>query len=126
MVVAAAVEELRDLLYLRDCRFTRHLPGDVTAQLTPAGVVRVGLEAWSTNDLGLPTRSIDLPVRSGGWLLGHFLLTPTPGKPVPPDRLLVAVAIADQVGAALAAEENPSGLAGTGAGPGVAPDDKAP
>ncbi len=117
VVAAAAVEELRDLLFLRDCRFTRHVPGGVTAQVTPAGEVRVGLETWSTNDLGLPTRSIDLPVRSGGWLLGHFVLTPTPGQPVPPDRLLVAVAIADQVGAALAADDGPSGLAGTGATP---------
>jgi hypothetical protein len=30
------------------------------------------------------------------------MLTPTPGKSVPHDRLVVAVAIADQVGAALA------------------------
>ncbi len=126
VVLAAAVEELRDLLYLRDCRFTRHVPGDVTAQVTPSGEVRVGLETWSTGDLGLPTRSIDLPVRSGGWLLGHFVLTPTPGRPVPPDRLLVAVAIADQVGAALAADDGPNGFAGSGAGPSAAPHDEAP
>ncbi len=43
-------------------------------------------------------------MRSGGWLLGHFVLTPTPGTPVPHQQLLVAVAIADQVGAALAAD----------------------
>ena len=43
---------------------------------------------------------------------GHFLLTPTPGKPVPSDRLLVAVAIADQVGVALAADDAPNGLTG--------------
>ena len=77
--------------------------------MTPRGEVVVGNETWSTGDLGLPTQNVDLPVRSGGWLLGHFLLTPTPGKPVSPDRLLVAVAIADQVGAALAADESPDG-----------------
>jgi len=64
----------------------------------------VGRETWATDDLGLPTRTIDLPVRSGGWLLGHFVLTPTPGAPVPHQRLLVAVTVADQVGAALAAD----------------------
>jgi hypothetical protein len=126
VVVATAVAELRDLLYLRDCRFSRHLPGDVTAQVTPAGEVRVGLEIWSTADLGLPTRSIDLPVRSGGWLLGHFLLTPTPGKAIAQDRLLVAVAIADQVGAALAADDGPGGFAATRTAPGVVPEDTAP
>ena len=66
------------------------------------GDVNLGQEKWSTEDLGLPTRRVDLPVRGNGWLLGHFLLTPTPGKSVPHERLVVAVAIADQVGAALA------------------------
>jgi hypothetical protein len=98
----------------------------VTAQLTPNGEVRVGLETWSTSDLGLPTRNIDLPVRSGGWLLGHFLLTPTPGKPVSNDRLLVAVAIADQVGAALVADGGPSGVSGGGTAPGTLPGERAP
>lgn len=126
MVVATALEELKEVLYLRDCRFTRTLPGAATAQLTPSGEVRVGLETWSTGDLGLPTRSIDLPVRSGGWLLGHFLLTPTPGKPVSSDRLLVAVAIADQVGAALATDDGPTGVSGRGTALGTSPDDRAP
>jgi Domain of unknown function (DUF4118) len=128
LVVATAIGELGDLLSLRDCRFSRHLPGDVTAHLTPSGEVRVGLETWSTGDLGLPTRTVDLPVRRGGWLLGHFVLTPTPGRPVPPDRLLVAVAVADQVGAALAADDGPTGLAGSRAvgGQDLPPDDAAP
>ena len=87
--------------------------------------VRRSRQTWSTGDLGLPTQSVDLPVRSGGWLLGHFLLTPTPGKPVSPDRLLVAVTIADQVGAALAADESPDGsLASARLGP--APQSEGP
>ena len=83
VVVAAAADELPELLSLRDCRFTTHDPGDVAARVTPTGEVRIGNEIWSTADLGLPTRNVDLPVRSGGWLLGHFLLTPTPGEPSP-------------------------------------------
>jgi hypothetical protein len=126
VVVAAAAHELGDVLFLRDCRFTTREPVGVTARVTPAGDVKVGSESWSTGDLGLPTRNIDLPVRSGGWLLGHFLLTPTPGKPVPPDRLLVAVAIADQVGAALAADDSPNSRARVAGSPGSAPDDTAP
>lgn len=108
VVVAAAAAELQDLLALKGVRFTTHNPGGTTARLVPSGEVRVGNEIWPTDDLGLPTRNIDLPVRSGGWLLGHFLLTPTPGRPIPHDRLLVAVAVADQVGAALAADEAPT------------------
>jgi hypothetical protein len=126
-VVAAASDELSELLYLRECRFTAHDPGDATARLMPSGQVKVGNETWPTGDIGLPTRNVDLPVRSGGWLLGHFLLTPTPGKPIPSDRLLVAVAIADQVGSALAADELPKASAGPGGSPsGVTTDDAAP
>jgi hypothetical protein len=125
VVVAAAADGLSELLSLRQCRFTTHDTGDVAARVTPVGEVRIGNELWATDDLGLPTRSVDLPVRSGGWLLGHFLLTPTPGTPVLHDRLLVAVAIADQVGAALAADEPPNGAAGSQASPDRVPDDTA-
>ena len=110
VVVAVATHELEELLFLRECRFTAHDIAGATARVTPHGEVTIGNETWSTGDLGLPTQRVDLPVRSGGWLLGHFILTPTPGKPVPPDRLLVAVAIADQVGAALAADDAPGGV----------------
>ncbi len=104
LVAATAATELRDLLNLRDCRFSEHPWGSATARVIPEGDVMVGSELWPSETIGLPTNTVDLPVRSGGWLLGHFLLTPTPGFPIPHERLLVAVALADQVGAALAAE----------------------
>jgi hypothetical protein len=127
LVVAAASHEISELLSLRSCRFSTRATDGVTARVTPVGHVMVGHELWSTEDLGLPTRNIDLPVRSGGWLLGHFLLTPTPGKPVPSDRLLVAVAIADQVGVALAADESSGQLAAVGRPSALSrPDDRAP
>ena len=84
VVVAVAAHELEELLTLRGCRFTAHDIASATARVTPQGEVVVGNETWSTGDLGLPTQSVDLPVRSGGWLLGHFLLTPTPGNRCPP------------------------------------------
>ena len=126
VVVATASRELLELLFLRDCRFTAHGTEQAVARVTPDGHVTVGQDTWSTDDLGLP-RNVDLPVRSGGWLLGHFLLTPTPGKPVSSDRLIVAVAIADQVGVALAGEDPPDGLARVGAPhPGPSADDSEP
>lgn len=103
VVIATAAKELRELLSLRNCQFTQDNPGRMSARVTPDGRLALGADTWSTEDLGLPTRRVDLPVRGNGWLLGHFLLTPTPGRPVPQERLVVAVAIADQVGAALAA-----------------------
>jgi hypothetical protein len=111
LVVSVAAAQLRELLFLRDCRFTTGREAEGPARVTPGGEVTVGTEHWPTAELGLPTRNVDLPVRSGGWLLGHFLLGPTTGKPVSAERLMVAVAIADQVGAVLAAEDFPRGAA---------------
>ncbi len=108
-VALAAASELRTLLSLRSCRFTRRLPEGLTAKIAPDGKVIIGTETWSTGTLGLPTRMVDLPVRGGGWVLGHFLLDPTPGRARPPGGPHVAVAIADQVGAAAAAEESAAG-----------------
>jgi K+-sensing histidine kinase KdpD len=105
LVIEAALDALHQLLSLRNCHFTRHDPGTIVARLTPEGKVTLRNLSWTTEDLGLPTRRVDLPVRGGGWLLGHFLLTPTPGKPVSRQQLVVAVAIADQVGASLVADQ---------------------
>jgi hypothetical protein len=104
VLISAASEELTHLLFLRECEFVRHSLENVSARVAPGGEVTVGREAWPTHDLGLPTHGVDLPVRGGGWLLGHFMLTPTVGKSISHERLLVAVAIADQVGAAIAVD----------------------
>ncbi len=128
MVVDAAAHALGELLTLRSCRFERGDLAGTAARVTPDGEVVVGTEHWSTEGLGLPTRGVDLPVRSAGWLRGHFLLTPAPGVPVTGEQLRIAVAIADQVGAALAAEDPsptdggpvpPSPVPGTGTGTGT-------
>jgi hypothetical protein len=101
-VVREARRQLTHLLGLRSCEFTTE-GTEVAAQVRPDGAVVIGGVSWSTGDLGLPHRGADLPVRGGGAVLGHFVLTPVPGSPVTQDRLVVAVALADQVGAALAA-----------------------
>ncbi len=100
-IVAAA--ELRDLLHLRDCRFSRDLEVSSAAHVTPNGAVLIGTLPWATGKFGLPTKEVDLPVRSHGSVLGHFLLIPRPVVPVTDEELRVAVAIADQVGAAMSA-----------------------
>jgi len=99
-VVDAAGRELCGLLDLRSCEFTPAEP-PVAARVGSDGEVRIGAMDWSTADLGLPHRGVDLPVRGGGAVLGHFVLVPVPGARVPRDHLVVAVAMADQVGAAL-------------------------
>jgi K+-sensing histidine kinase KdpD len=104
-VVAGARGELVRLLSLRSCTFAR--AGDIpAATILSDGTVVIHSVAWNTEDLGLPHRGVDLPVRSGGSTLGHFVLVPVPGVPVSRDLLVVAVALADQVGAALAVAGN--------------------
>jgi hypothetical protein len=51
--------------------------------------------------MGLPGNEVELLVQSRGYDLGRFVMVPTSGWSVPTKRLLVAVAIADQAGAAL-------------------------
>jgi hypothetical protein len=89
------------LLGLRSCTFHRVETG-LAARVEPDGEVRIGAVVWATEDLGLPHRGVDLPVRSGGRILGHFVLLPVPGTRVSRQSLAVAVDVADQVGAALA------------------------
>jgi len=100
-LVREAGQELSRLLGLRSCTFCRDETG-VAARLEPDGEVRLGAVAWSTDDLGLPHRGVDLPLRSAGRILGHFVLRPVPGTRVPHESLAVAVDVADQVGAVLA------------------------
>ena len=56
---------------------------------------------WGAHNMGLPSPAVDLLVQARGQVLGCFVLRPTPGYPVSLHRRVVAVAIADQVGAAL-------------------------
>ncbi len=103
-VAIVAAGELRDLLHLRDCRFTRGPEVRATTHVTPNGDVLIGAVPWATAKFGLPTKQVDLPVRGGGFVLGHFLLSPTPLVPITAEELRVAVAIADQVGAAMSGD----------------------
>ena len=95
--------ELRDLLTLTDVRFERSPFDDehVLPVLDRSGQVFIGAIEWGADSMGLPT-TVVLSVDGNGRQWGRYLLTPTPGLPVPFERRVVAVALADQAGAALA------------------------
>ncbi len=98
-LVEAVASELRDLLFLRDCRFDVG-PGDpLLPRVESDGSVRWGDLEWDTESLGLPSKGVVLEVTGNGLPAGSFTLIPTPGAPVGRDRLVVAIALADQVGA---------------------------
>ncbi len=101
-VLGAAQDELIGLLTLRSCRFEAqpvlsHLP-----RLDRGG--QIDTRVWRFRDGGfeLPAEGVELPVYGRGQQLGRFVLEPTAGVGVTLEQRVVAVAIADQVGAALA------------------------
>lgn len=93
--------ELIDLLGLRACRYEAGGSSRPRPTIEHDARVFLGVNLWSVEDMGLPGPEIELLVHGRGEVLGRFVLTPTPGLPIPFQRRVVAVALADQVGAAL-------------------------
>lgn len=105
-VLIAVANELRQLLNLQDCRFVREQPSGKGAWIANDGTVRLNPLRWPAATAGLPTKQVELPVRGGGRVLGTFLLTPTPVTPISKEQCLVAVALADQLGATMVHQDN--------------------
>ena len=105
-VLIAVAGELRELLSLQDCRFVRSQPSGKGAWIDPDGTVRLNPLRWPAAAVGLPTRRVELPVRGGGQVVGTFILTPTPSTPVTHEQCVVAVALADQLGASMATQKD--------------------
>lgn len=106
-VVEAAQTELTALLSLRDCRFEAAPFMNVVEAPT---LERQGMISGSRYratrqgdlELELSPDGVVLPVLARGQLVGRFLLEPSPGAGASLEQRIVAVALADQVGASLA------------------------
>jgi hypothetical protein len=59
---------------------------------------------WPAGTAGLPTQHVELAVHGGGRVVGTFILTPTPATPISHEQCVVAVALADQLGATMATQ----------------------
>jgi hypothetical protein len=96
--------QLTQVLSLQSCRFQYGVAGlGQPARLRDDGTVAVGGRAWDIDAEGFPRGTdVELLVESGGVFQGRFLMTPLPGARPTLEQRLVAVAFADQVGAALA------------------------
>jgi Domain of unknown function (DUF4118) len=99
-ITAAVAEDLTEMLFLRSCRFDRQLGSRNLPRLERDGEVNLGGVRWEADTMGLPGE-MTLLVEHRGTTVGRFVLVPTPAKPVSLERRVVAVALADQVGAAL-------------------------
>jgi K+-sensing histidine kinase KdpD len=96
-------DQLTHLLSLRACRFEYGVAGlGKPARLERDGQVMVGNRAWDTEHDGLPAET-ELLVEAGGLLQGRFLFRPEPTSRPTLEQRLVAMALAEQVGAAIAA-----------------------
>ena len=95
---------LVQLLSLRTCEFQYGVAGiGKPARLERDGVVIADGQVWDSELNGLPvTAGVELLVESGGRLQGRYLMQPDPAFRPTREQLLVAVAFADQAGAALA------------------------
>jgi len=99
--------QLVRLLGLRSCEFQYGRAGlGQPGRIERDGQVTVAGSPWDAGLFGLPaTAGTELLVESGGRLHGRFLMQPDPAARPASEQLLVAVALADQVAAALIAGE---------------------
>ena len=97
--------QLTRVLSLAACRFQYGAAGlGRPARLRHDGTVLVADRPWDTDANGLPRGTdTELLVEGGGIFQGRFLMTPGPDAGPTLEQRLLAVALADQVGAALAA-----------------------
>lgn len=101
-----ATDRLGRLLQLRSCRFQRGIAGlGVAGRLLHDGSVTVAGQSWPLEERGMPAGLLELLVQSRGRLHGRFVLTPREGAKPPLEHRLVAVTLANQVAAALAAQD---------------------
>jgi hypothetical protein len=87
------------LLNLRECRF--EAAGGVPLPRLDRGGAAPEARRFSRGGFELPAEGVELPVLSRGRPVGRFVLVPVAGQGVSLEQRIVAVAIADQVGAAL-------------------------
>jgi len=102
-LIDLTVVEITDLLALVGCRFEVEATGPTLPVLERSGRIespyrRVGPDG----ELAIPPLGARLPVVGGGRQVGSLVLEPDPAVGVSVEARLVAVALADQLGAALA------------------------
>jgi hypothetical protein len=102
-VIDLTVTELTSLLSLLGCRYEVEASGPVLPMLERSGRVEAPYRMVGvTGELALPPLGVRLPVVGGGRQVGSLVLDPDPSVGVSLEARLVAIALADQLGAALA------------------------
>lgn len=97
----AITAELIETLDLRECYFERRPYLASFDRMERTGTATTGVHWYTRDGFELPRDGVELPVEGGGEVLGRFVLLPTPGLGVSTGRRMIAIALADQLGAAL-------------------------
>ena len=104
-MIMVAQHELSALLGLRGCQFEAFPFEQSLPRMDRSGLVAV--MEYHPDGFALPADGAELPVLGRGNVLGRFVLVPRPNSVVTLEQRVVAVAIADQVGAALVTTGTP-------------------
>jgi len=102
-VIDQVAAQLTAILALRSARFEQGVFLGRPPRLDEHGRLVWGSAVWDLSKHGWPDEQIELRARNRGRVHGRFLLSPEPGAAPSPEARQVAVVLADQVGAALAA-----------------------
>jgi hypothetical protein len=106
-VVTLVGEQLRELLFLVDCRFESDGQERNGPVLDRSGELLYGRLEWDLDREGFPNRDVVLAVEAGRSRFGSYILRgPALGVPISQDRRLAAVALSDLAGAALSQESS--------------------
>ncbi|MFJ1891793.1 DUF4118 domain-containing protein [Streptomyces sp. NPDC093108] len=107
LVIDHVCRQLVGLLGLRGCRFEYGGHAGSPPRLEEDGSIAWGDRCWDADRDGLPSEELELRAIHQGRLHGRFLLRPAPGAAPPLAARLVAVTLADQIGAELDAAGRP-------------------
>ena len=101
-LIDLTVEEMTGLMTLVACRFEVEATGPVLPVLERSGRIEASYRrVGGDGELALPPLGVRLPVVGDGHQIGSLVLDPDPSVGVSLEARLVAVALADQLGAAL-------------------------
>ena len=102
-VLASVQSELTELFGLWDCWLERPPFLWVIPRMDRGGTVEGGDYEWRDTGFTLPRDGVELPVVARGTAVARLVLLAGPDTPASLDQRVVAVALADQLGAAMAA-----------------------
>ena len=103
-VILSVEAELYGLLSLRECRFELSPIEDALPRVDRRGSIEGGRRRWIGGELTLPAHGAEIPVAGRGRTFGRVVLIGDWNVGVSIEQCSVAVALVDQLGAALAAD----------------------